>query len=60
MLEVSYHSVLPGYYGIVPADFASAPRSTVITQGDWNGFTRPGWLDPRDHNSTNWLNLLPS
>ncbi|WP_158941742.1 alpha-N-acetylglucosaminidase [Granulicella sp. S190] len=43
--------VLPGYYGIVPADFATLhPGAHVITQGDWNGFTRPGWLDPRDSN----------
>jgi alpha-N-acetylglucosaminidase len=43
--------VLPGYYGIVPADFASIhPGAHVITQGDWNGFTRPGWLDPLDPN----------
>jgi alpha-N-acetylglucosaminidase len=43
--------VLPGYYGIVPADFASIhPGAHVITQGDWNGFTRPGWLDPLDSN----------
>jgi alpha-N-acetylglucosaminidase len=41
--------VLPGYYGIVPADFATLnPGAHVINQGDWNGFTRPGWLDPRD------------
>jgi alpha-N-acetylglucosaminidase len=41
--------VLPGYYGIVPADFGSIDLGAhVITQGDWNGFTRPGWLDPRD------------
>ena len=41
--------VLPGYYGIVPADFATLnPGAHVITQGDWNGFTRPGWFDPRD------------
>lgn len=41
--------VLPGYYGIVPADFAARnPGAHVITQGDWNGFTRPGWIDPRD------------
>ena len=40
---------MPGYYGIVPADFVSLdPGAHVITQGDWNGFTRPGWLDPRD------------
>ncbi len=43
--------VLPGYYGIVPADFAKIhPGAHVITQGDWNGFTRPGWIDPRDPN----------
>ena len=43
--------VLPGYYGIVPADFAGLhPGAHVITQGDWNGFTRPGWLDPLDPN----------
>jgi alpha-N-acetylglucosaminidase len=41
--------VLPGYYGIVPADFATLNHGAhVITQGDWNGFIRPGWLDPRD------------
>lgn len=41
--------VLPGYYGIVPADFATLhPGAHVIPQGEWNGFTRPGWLDPRD------------
>ena len=41
--------VLPGYYGIVPADFATLnPGAHVITQGDWNGFTRPGWIDTRD------------
>jgi alpha-N-acetylglucosaminidase len=33
----------------VPADFATLHSGAhVITQGDWNGFTRPGWLDPRD------------
>jgi alpha-N-acetylglucosaminidase len=43
--------VLPDYYGIVFADFASIhPGAHVITQGDWNGFTRPGWLDPLDPN----------
>lgn len=41
--------VLPGYYGIVPADFATVhPGAHVVAQGKWNGFTRPGWLDPRD------------
>ncbi|MDE3104638.1 MAG: alpha-N-acetylglucosaminidase [Acidobacteriota bacterium] len=47
--ELGMVPVLPGYYGIVPADYAShAPGAHVIQQGDWNGFTRPGWLDPRD------------
>jgi len=41
--------VLPGYYGIVPASFVQKhPEAHVIAQGDWNGFARPGWLDPRD------------
>lgn len=41
--------VLPGYYGMVPADFTTLhPGAHVITQGEWNGFTRPGWIDPRD------------
>ena len=41
--------VLPGFYGIVPADFQQKfPKAHVIEQGDWAGFTRPGWLDPRD------------
>ncbi len=49
--ELGIAPVLPGYYGIVPADFATLhPGAHVITQGDWNGFTRPGWLDPRDPN----------
>ena len=31
-----------------PTSPLSTPDAHVITQGDWNGFTRPGWLDPRD------------
>jgi alpha-N-acetylglucosaminidase len=49
--ELGITPVLPGYYGIVPADFAMLHKGAhVITQGDWNGFTRPGWIDPRDPN----------
>ena len=49
--ELGITPVLPGYYGIVPADFATLHKGAhVITQGDWNGFTRPGWIDPRDPN----------
>ena len=41
--------VLQGYYGSVPADFDRRhPGAHVVPQGDWNGFARPGWLDPRD------------
>jgi alpha-N-acetylglucosaminidase len=47
--ELGITAVLPGYYGIVPADFATQHGDAhVIPQGEWNGFTRPGWLDPRD------------
>jgi alpha-N-acetylglucosaminidase len=47
--ELKITPVLPGFYGIVPADFKMKfPDAHVIPQGDWAGFTRPGWLDPRD------------
>ncbi len=47
--ELGITPVLPGFYGVVPADFAKKfPQAHVIAQGDWAGFTRPGWLDPRD------------
>lgn len=42
--------VLPGFWGVVPADFAQhVPGTHVVVQTQpWNGFERPGWLDPRD------------
>jgi alpha-N-acetylglucosaminidase len=47
--ELGITPVLPGFYGIVPADFDKKfPHAHVVPQGDWAGFTRPGWLDPRD------------
>jgi alpha-N-acetylglucosaminidase len=47
--ELGITPVLPGFYGIVPADFQKKfPQAHVIPQGEWAGFTRPGWLDPRD------------
>ena len=47
--ELGITLVLPGYYGIVPADFQRRfPDSHVVPQGAWAGFVRPGWLDPRD------------
>ena len=47
--ELGITPVLPGFYGIVPGDFQQKfPRAHVIAQGEWAGFVRPGWLDPRD------------
>jgi Alpha-N-acetylglucosaminidase (NAGLU) tim-barrel domain/Alpha-N-acetylglucosaminidase (NAGLU) C-terminal domain/Alpha-N-acetylglucosaminidase (NAGLU) N-terminal domain len=47
--ELGITPVLPGFYGIVPADFERRfPRAHVVPQGAWAGFARPGWLDPRD------------
>jgi alpha-N-acetylglucosaminidase len=47
--ELGITPVLPGFYGIVPADFQKKfPTAHVVPQGEWAGFTRPGWLDPRD------------
>jgi alpha-N-acetylglucosaminidase len=47
--ELGITPVLPGFYGIVPADLTKKfPQAHVIEQGEWAGFTRPGWLDPRD------------
>ncbi len=41
--------VFPGYFGTVPDGFAAKhPGANVVSQGQWAGFTRPGWLDPRD------------
>ncbi|HEX7341358.1 MAG TPA: alpha-N-acetylglucosaminidase [Rhodanobacteraceae bacterium] len=40
--------VLPGYAGMVPPGFAARHGSAhVIAQGQWVGFQRPDWLDPR-------------
>jgi alpha-N-acetylglucosaminidase len=41
--------VMPGFWGVVPADFAKhVPDANVVVQTEtWNGFERPGWLDPR-------------
>lgn len=47
--ELGITPVLPGFYGVVPADFQTRfPKAHVVPQGEWAGFTRPGWLDPRD------------
>jgi alpha-N-acetylglucosaminidase len=47
--ELNVTPVLPGYYGMVPADFGRLhPEAHIVPQGKWNGFSRPAWLDPRD------------
>jgi alpha-N-acetylglucosaminidase len=47
--------VIPGYFGTVPTDFATANATAdngnpphVVDQGTWNGTQRPAWLDPTD------------
>ncbi|OEV04858.1 alpha-N-acetylglucosaminidase [Streptomyces oceani] len=40
--------VLPGYFGTVPPGFADRnPGARTVPQGEWVGFRRPDWLDPR-------------
>ncbi|MET9746730.1 MULTISPECIES: alpha-N-acetylglucosaminidase [Streptomyces] len=46
--ELGMTPVLPGYYGTVPPGFTERnPGGTVVPQGEWVGFERPDWLDPR-------------
>ncbi|MEX2985759.1 alpha-N-acetylglucosaminidase [Streptomyces sp. C36] len=46
--ELGMTPVLPGYYGTVPPGFPERNKGArVIPQGDWGGFPRPDWLDPR-------------
>lgn len=47
--ELGIIPVMPGFYGIVPSDFHGRfPDAHIVPQGEWAGFTRPDWLDPRD------------
>lgn len=46
--ELGMTPVLPGCFGTVPPGFAERNEGArVVPQGDWVGFTRPDWLDPR-------------
>ncbi|MFJ8823083.1 alpha-N-acetylglucosaminidase [Streptomyces sp. NPDC102467] len=46
--ELGMEPVLPGYFGTVPPGFAEHnPGAHVVQQGDWYGYRRPDWLDPR-------------
>jgi len=47
--ELGITPVLPGFFGIVPKSLqARFPKAHIIPQGEWAGFERPDWLDPRD------------
>ena len=46
--ELGMAPVFPGYFGTVPPGFAErVPGARTVPQGDWMGFARPDWLDPR-------------
>lgn len=46
--ELGMTPVFPGYFGTVPPGFAQRnPGARTVPQGDWMGFARPDWLDPR-------------
>ncbi|MDG4859583.1 alpha-N-acetylglucosaminidase [Streptomyces sp. T-3] len=46
--ELGMTPVFPGYFGTVPPGFAEKnPGAKTVPQGDWMGFRRPDWLDPR-------------
>jgi alpha-N-acetylglucosaminidase len=45
--ELGMTPVFPGYYGMVPDNFAAKNAGAdVIPQGDWLGLKRPDWLNP--------------
>lgn len=47
--ELGMTPVFPGWFGTVPPGFAAKhPGANVVRQGEWGGFARPDWLDPRD------------
>lgn len=47
--ELGMQPVFPGYFGTVPPGFAEKqPGAALVPQGEWVGFRRPDWLDPRD------------
>lgn len=47
--ELGITPVLPGFFGIVPKSLKTRfPQAHIVPQGEWAGFERPDWLDPRD------------
>ncbi|MFF2021607.1 alpha-N-acetylglucosaminidase [Streptomyces sp. NPDC058171] len=46
--ELGMTPVLPGWFGMVPPGFADRNAGArTVPQGEWYGFDRPDWLDPR-------------
>jgi len=48
MRSLGIEPVLPGFYGMVPANLKDRLKAHIVDQGPWNGFHRPGILDPTD------------
>ena len=48
MHDLGIEPVLPGFYGMVPANLAGRLRAHVIDQGQWSCYHRPSILDPTD------------
>ncbi|SFS18519.1 alpha-N-acetylglucosaminidase [Dyella sp. OK004] len=47
--ELGMTPVFPGYFGTVPPQLvARYPGVGLVPQGQWVGFQRPDWLDPRE------------
>ncbi|WP_372347039.1 alpha-N-acetylglucosaminidase [Streptomyces sp. KL116D] len=48
MRDLGMSPVLPGFFGTVPQGFSARNGGVkTVPQGDWCGFQRPDWLDPR-------------
>src|SRR5208283_4790161 len=48
MRSLGIEPVLPGFYGMVPANLRGKLKARIIDQGNWSSFHRPGILDPTD------------
>ena len=46
MRELGIEPLMPGFYGMVPSDYAKRTDDHVIEQGKWWVFDRPAILDP--------------
>lgn len=48
MRALGIEPVLPGFYGMVPANLREKLKAHIVDQGNWSSFHRPGILDPTD------------